>query len=103
MEEIDGIQQEYRNQRFPTFAHCLRTHLAFPASVLDALDTCWCCQRHRENRRLVTWTIFNASETLPGAPIALGYLPVYTVETSSETEHVSDSGSETTDVGPDSP
>jgi len=117
MEEIDGIFDEYRNnnQRYPTFAHCLRPHLAFPASVLDALETCRCCQRHQQNRHLVSWTIhevdslpfgatiFNASETLPGAPIALGYLPGHTVETSSETEYVSDSGSETTDVGPDSP
>lgn len=100
LEEVEGIAREEYNGRYPTFPHCLRIHLAHPASVMHALETCRCCQRHQQNRSLVNWTIFNASEHLPGAPQALpGDLGNWT---DSETEHVSDSEPET-DYGPDSP
>lgn len=103
MEEIEGLATEYNTMRYRNFALCLRINLAHPASTLEALETCRCCQRHQQNRHLVTWTLFNASETLPGAPMALGNLPDYTIETDPETDYVSDSESEATDFGPDSP
>lgn len=97
--EMEGIARDEYNGRmsriYPTFAHCLRIHLVYPASVLQALETCRCCQRHQQNRSLVNWTIFNA-----GAPQALPGHPGDW--TDSETEHVSDSEPET-DYGPDSP
>jgi hypothetical protein len=94
IDQITGIlRDEYISSSFSNFAHCLRVHLANPASVMHALDTCQCCQRHQQNRSLVNWTIFNASERLPGAPRALpGHTGVWT---DSETEYNSVSESDT--------
>lgn len=94
LEEVEGIaHEEYRFDRFSNFAHCLRVHLAHPASVMQALETCRCCQRHQQNRSLVNWTIFNASERLPGAPRALPGHPEDW--TDQETETVPETDSET--------
>lgn len=74
MEKIDKINMEYDNERdgyYHNFANYLRRHLSNPASILETLKTCRCCERHQENREMTGWTIFNASETLPGYPMAL--------------------------------
>lgn len=93
MEDIKGISQIYIPEHHGTFAHCLRIHLAFPASTLQALESCQCCNRHQQNRHLLTWTIHGVPEYLPG------HNPD---ELDTDSEHVSDSDSET-DYGPDSP
>ena len=93
MEELDGIQRyNYRIERYNTFAHCLRIHLAYPASVMQALETCRCCQRHQQNRSLVEWTIYNEPVQLPGV----------LSNDLTDSDYVSETDSET-DYGPDSP
>jgi hypothetical protein len=75
IEELKGIElYEYNNRgrgRYPTFAHCLRIHLAHPASISQALETCRCCHRHQQNRTLVNWYIYNDNlqESLPNFDI----------------------------------
>lgn len=95
MEEIDGILDEYQNGSYPTFAHCLRTLLASPVRVLEALETCRCCQRHQQNRNTVNWRIsFNASDTFMDETEFL-----FGNTTPPETDY--DSLSESTDIGSD--